>query len=271
MREKISACVTAGNEEKNIRRCLESLAWCDEIVVVDSFSADRTVEICREFTDRVYQHEWMGYIAQKNLIRDMARHPWVLILDADEEVSPELRREIEKALAADRGRYAGYQFPRKVFYIGYWIHHGEWYPDIKLRLFRRELGRTEGREPHDHVVVDGPIRTLRGNIYHYTYDNIRDHIETMNRFSTITAVEKFREGGAFHWPDILFRPVWRFIKAYLIKFGFLDGKRGLLIAVISSFGVMIKYAKLWELSYMKRNPARAIAPEPAHSAEDEVP
>lgn len=247
MREKISACVTAGNEEAKIRRCLESLKWCDEIVVVDSFSTDRTVEVCREYTDRVYQHEWLGYIGQKNLIRGMASHPWVLFLDADEEVSPELREEILAEFEKGPDPYDGYQFPRQVFYLGKWIRHGEWYPDIKLRLFRKDRGRSEGQEPHDHVIVNGQVKTLNGHLRHYTYDDIRDHMDTVNRFSTITAQEKFRQGERFRWFDLLFRPAHRFIKAYLLRLGFMDGTQGFLIAMISTYGVFAKYAKIWEL------------------------
>lgn len=243
---RISACVTAGNEEGNIRRCLESVAWCDEIVVVDSYSEDRTAEICREYTDRVYQHEWLGYIGQKNLVRRMAAGPWILILDADEEVSAGLRDEIRSALERDAGRYAGYLFPRRVRYLGRWIRFGEWYPDLKLRLFLKDRGRAQGREPHDHILVDGPVRRLRNPILHYTYDDLRDHLDTANRFSTITAAEKHREGERFRWTDIVLRPFLRFLKAYVFKGGFLDGRRGYLIASISAFTVMIKYAKLWE-------------------------
>ncbi|MCF7837255.1 MAG: glycosyltransferase family 2 protein [Candidatus Marinimicrobia bacterium] len=248
MREKISACITAGNEEVKIRRCLESVAWCDEIVVVDSFSSDRTVEICREYTSRVYQHKWLGYIGQKNLIRDMAQHPWALFIDADEEVSPDLRAEIMAHFERGNSTVAGYQFPRLVYYLGRWIRHGEWYPDTKLRLFRREQGRSAGREPHDHVLVDGPVVTLRSPLYHYTYDDISDHIHTTNRFSTITACEKYKEGQRANWFDLVLRPYWRFLKAYFFKGGFRDGRPGLLIAQISSFGVRMKYYKMWELA-----------------------
>jgi glycosyltransferase involved in cell wall biosynthesis len=139
MREKISVCITAGNEEKNIRRCLESVRWADEIIVVDSFSTDRTVAICREYTQLVYQHRWMGYIGQKNLIKNMARYPWVLFLDADEEVSPELRDEILRELESpDAAGNAGYEFPRMVYYLGRWIRHCGWYPDYRVRLFDRD-------------------------------------------------------------------------------------------------------------------------------------
>ncbi|MCS6772108.1 MAG: glycosyltransferase family 2 protein [Kiritimatiellae bacterium] len=255
-RPKISACVTTFNEERNIRRCLESVRWCDEIVVVDSFSSDRTVEICREYTPRVYQHPWQGYIGQKNYIRRLASHEWILFIDADEEVSPELREEIERELASNDGRIAGYRFPRMVNYLGKWIRHGEWYPDYKLRLFLRERGRSGGTEPHDQVFVDGEVKTLKSPLYHYTYDDIHDHLETMNRFSSITAREKFKIHARFRWRDFLLRPPLRFLKAYIFRGGFLDGRRGFLIAVISAFGVCMKYAKLWELEYRQQQGER---------------
>lgn len=246
-RDRISACVITFNEEQNIRRCLDSVKWCDEIVVVDSFSTDLTVQICREYTPHVYQCEWKGYIAQRNLIREKASHPWVLFLDADEEVSPELRDEIVRNLDAGHNGVVGYEFPRMVNYLGEWIRHGEWYPDVKLRLFLKCKGTSGGQEPHDQVIVNGPVKRLRGHLYHYTYDNLHDQLVTLNRYSTITANEKFKLSEKFRWVEFLFRPPLRFLKAYILKHGFLDGRRGFLIAAISSFGVATKYAKLWEL------------------------
>ncbi|NKB24930.1 MAG: glycosyltransferase [Kiritimatiellae bacterium] len=251
-KNQISACVITHNEEAKIRRCLESLTWCDEIVAVDSFSTDRTLAICREYTDRVYQHEWRGYIGQRNLIREMASCPWVLLMDADEVLSPELRQEIKQEFEGNVGAYIGYQFPRQVYYLGKWIKHGEWYPDIKLRLFKKELGYSCGQEPHDYVVVDGPIKTFRSPLWHYTYDDITDHLETMNRFSTISARAKFEDGSRFKWGNFLVRPVWRFIKGMILKGGLLDGQRGFLIAAINFFGVSMKYAKLWEIELKQK-------------------
>ena len=252
MRDKISACLTVGNEENNIRRCLDSLHWADEIVVVDSFSKDKTVEICKKYTERVYQHEWLGYVGQKELIKKMAIHPWILFIDADEEVSPELRDHILKEFeSGNNQKYVGYEFPRKVFFLGTWITHGEWWPDIKMRLFRKEKGICTGTEPHDHVIVTGPVKRLSGCLHHYTYDDISDQILTLNRFSTIAAVSLRDEGRRFSVVDLLFRPFFRFIKGYIFKRGFLDGYRGLIIAIISSIGVFYKYAKLWELSLNK--------------------
>ena len=250
MTEKISACIMTFNEESNIERCLKSVEWCDEIVILDSFSTDRTLEIARRYTDQIHQHEWQGYIGQRNRIRGMATHPWVLFLDADEEVSPELREAIHQEFQPDRSAYVGYRFPRRVYYLNRWILHGEWYPDIKLRLFKKALGHSIGEEPHDQVIVDGPVKTLRAPLYHYTYDDLADHIMTLNRFSSISARAKYEAGDKFRWSALLFRPFFRFVRGYFFKFGFLDGRRGLLIALISSFGVAMKYAKLWELIHV---------------------
>jgi len=253
-REKISACVITFNEERKIRRCLQSLAWCDELVVVDSFSTDHTVEICREFTDRVYQREWLGYVGQRNTVRELAQHPWILFLDSDEEVSPGLREEILAEFERGHNATIGYEFPRQVYYLGRWIRHGEWYPDVKLRLFRKDCGRTEGQEPHDKVVVTGRVKRLKNAIWHYTYDDLRDHFETLNRFSTITAQQKFVQGGRFKWRDLLFRPPLRFLRGYFLRAGFLDGAHGFLIAIASAYGAYMKYAKLWELTLRERKP-----------------
>ena len=247
VREKVSACITAGNEEANIRRCLESVKWADEIIVVDSFSKDRTVDICHEYTDLVYRHRWLGYIGQKNLIKDLAEGPWILFIDADEEISPQLRDEILSELSSDSASgIAGYEFPRMVWFLGRWIKHGDWYPDIKLRLFRKSKGRCGGSEPHDRTTVDGVVRRLKNDMYHYTYNSIADQITTLNRFSTITANGQHDEKKTFHVYDLIFRPILRFIRGYLFRLGFLDGLPGLVVATTSAYGVFIKYAKLWE-------------------------
>jgi glycosyltransferase involved in cell wall biosynthesis len=248
MPEKITVCIIAGNEERNIRRCLESAKWADEIVVLDSFSKDRTVEICREYTDRVYQHEWMGYIGQKNLIKDMATGPWIFFLDADEEISPELRKEIEAEFSnGNAGDFAGYEFPRLVFYLGRWIYHGDWYPDTKLRLFRKDRGECGGQEPHDRILVDGRVKRLNSPIFHYTYTDISNQLATINRFSSISAVGKHKNGRAPNLVDLTLRPVLRFFRCYFLKRGFLDGIPGLIIATFTALSVFSKYAKLWEL------------------------
>jgi glycosyltransferase involved in cell wall biosynthesis len=267
MREKISACVIVFNEERKIRRCLESVTWCDEIVVVDSFSTDGTLAICREFTDRIYQHEWLGYVGQRNLCRSHATHPWVLYLDSDEEVSPALRDEILWRFEEGTGTYVGFEFPRLVYFLGKWIRHGEWYPDVKLRLFRKDRGRSEGEEPHDRVVVTGPVKRLRNPVWHYTYDDIRDQLETLNRFSSISANHKFVQRSRFRWVDLLVRPLLRFLKGYLLRLGFLDGTHGFIIATSCGFGAFAKYAKLWELEYRRKANFRELPDGAAKPAE----
>lgn len=248
MRDKITACITAGNEEDNIRRCLESVKWADEIVVVDSFSKDRTPEICREYTSRVFKHRWLGYIGQKNLAKDLASFEWVIFIDADEEISSELRDEILAELdSAGSSRYNGFEFPRMVRIYDHWIRHGDWYPDVKLRLYRRSKGECGGREPHDRMVVEGRIKRLKNPLYHHTYTGFADQLSTLNRFSTITAEMQHAEGRRFHAGLLLVRPVLRFLRGYVLKRGFMDGMPGLIIAFTASFGVFVKYCKLWEL------------------------
>ena len=247
MREKISVCIIAGNEEENIRRCLESAKWADEIVVVDSFSTDKTAAISKEYTDRVYQHKWLGYIGQKNLIKDMADNQWILFLDADEEISPALRDEILKQFNSnDADNYAGYEFPRMVWFLGRWITHGDWYPDYKLRLFQKDKGTCGGQEPHDRTTVTGKVKRMKNPLYHYTYPNINSQLATLNRFTSISAEGKYKDGKKINLTDLMFRPILRFLRCYILKAGFLDGFPGLVVAATTGFGVFTKYAKLRE-------------------------
>lgn len=244
----LSVCVVTYNEEKNIRDCLESVAWADEIIVVDSFSSDKTTEICREFTDEVVQREWKGQIDQKNFALRCAKQDWVLLIDADERLSPKLIKEIKKELSRKNSEYDGFCFPRHVYYLGRWINHGEWYPDYKLRLFRKAKGRIRGVEPHDKVELTGrQVKYLKGDLWHFTYENIFAQVETLNKFSSISAGEMAKQGKAFHPFQILFRPIIRFITGYIIRGGFRDGMPGFIIAVASSLYVFLKYFKLWEL------------------------
>lgn len=254
---KLSACIITFNEERNIRDCLESVRFADEIVVVDSGSTDRTVEIARAMGARVIVKDWPGHIEQKNFAIDQAGGEWVLSIDADERVTPELRAEIEHALAEPQG-YEGFSMPRLSFYLGRWIRHSGWYPDRKLRLIRRGRGRWGGVNPHDHLACDGPVRALRGDLLHYSYRDIADHLKTIDFFTTIAAREKHKR-GARALPGMIFGPPLKFLKAYVLKLGFLDGLPGLVVAVLGSYYVFLKYAKLFEL---KRGLGRPDAPMP---------
>ncbi len=251
--EKISVCIICGNEIDNIERCLKSVTWADEILVLDSFSSDGTYEIAQKYTSKVFRHEWLGYIGQKKLIAEKASGPWILFVDADEEVSDNLRAEIETLFSKPIPEGVnGFNCPRLVHYLGRWIWHGDWYPDMKLRLFRKDCGYSGGQEPHDRVIVTGPVKTLKAPLHHFTYDDMSDHINTLNRFSTISAKQKAANGEPFRWRDLLFRPPWRFFKSYFLKSGFLSGKQGFIVAYISAFGVFLKYAKLMEIEQQRR-------------------
>lgn len=248
-REKISVCIITGNEEDNIRRCLESVKWADEIVVVDCFSTDATMAIALEYTDRVFQHRWLGYISQKAVAKSLARNDWVLFVDSDEVVSEALREEIEGVFGKGIPEGVnGYDFPRQVWFLNRWIKHGDWYPDTKLRLFRRTKGVCGGAEPHERIDVQGRVLHLKDPLYHYTYGSIDDQIGTLNRFSTISAGNtQGRRSNFYALFGMIAHPPFRFFRCYVIKRGFLDGVPGLIIAVAVAFGSFFKYAKIWEL------------------------
>jgi len=245
---KLSVIIITYNEEENIKDCLESVKWSNEIVVVDSFSSDKTVEIAREFTPKVFQNKWTNFSQQKNLALAKASNEWVLNIDADETVTPELKEEILAIVNSQFSTLEGYYIPRKNHYMGRWIRHCGWYPDYKLRLFRKGKGRFNERTIHESVVVEGKKGFLKSCLSHYSYKNLSDHLSRIDKFSTLGAEQMFRDGKTARFFDLLFRPLTRFIKMYLIKRGYLDGIYGLIVSVMGSFYVFTKYLKLWELS-----------------------
>ncbi len=244
---KVSGVVVCFNEEKNIERCLKSLLWTDEIVVVDSYSTDKTVSICKKYTNRIYQREWPGINKQKEYAVSLTQNEWVFVLDADEMVSEELSKEIIERLERDNERYDGYMVKRHTYYLGKWINHGGWYPDYKLRLFKKKNGYFGGEDPHDKVIVKGEVAKLRGEIYHFTYENISHHIKTINNFSDVVSQNMLDRGERFALLKMLLKPPAKFMETYLYKLGFLDGVPGFVISVLSSYYVFLRYAKLWEL------------------------
>ena len=251
-RPLLSATVICKDEEEKIRGALESVRFCDEVVVVDSGSTDATVALCRELADVVVETGWPGYVAQQNVALSLAKGEWILSIDADERVSPELAREISGALAADPP-FDGYRISRHVHYLGRWIDHSGWYPEPRLRLVRRSKGHWEGVDPHYDLAVEGRVGELTGDIVHYTYDNLEDHVRTLNRFSSILAREHHAGRRSFSWLALLARPPAEFVKKYVIKRGFLDGPQGFFVACLSAFYVFLKVAKLWELERVGRS------------------
>jgi glycosyltransferase involved in cell wall biosynthesis len=249
----VSACIITYNEERNIEACLDSISWVNEIIVVDSMSTDGTVERCRRYTDRVYQKEWQGHVKQKNYALQFAQNEWVLCLDADERVSPELRQEIEVCLARGSHTADGYFFPRHSYYLGRWINHGGWYPDYKLRLFKKSKGHWGGKDPHDRVVLDGVSEYLKSDLLHYVYRDLSHQLQTVDNFSSITASGLDAEGERFSLLRLVIHPIFKFFGTYLIKRGFMDGLPGFIISVASSFYVFLRYAKLWELQHRRED------------------
>ena len=242
----ISVCIICFNEEKNIRRCLESSKWADEIIVVDSMSQDRTAEIAREYTDKVYQRAWPGYVEQKNFALSKAKGDWILSIDADEEISQglkdEIRKEIEKEDAKD-----GYKIPRLSFYQGRWIKHSGFYPDRQLRLFGRNRGYWVGKRVHEMIHVNGKVALLRNNLLHYPYKGtISGQLKTVDKFSTLLAENMYEEGKRCHLFFLLMRPFFKFTEMYFIKLGFLDGIAGFIIALTSAYAMFVRYVKLRE-------------------------
>lgn len=243
-RVRLSAAVIAKNEEEKIGRCLASLSFADEIVVVDSGSTDRTIEIAEAAGAKVVHHEWEGHIQQKNFAIDQTTGEWVLSVDADEIVSPELRESILKAV--ENPDAEGYAVPRPVYYINRWIRHCGWYPDRKVRLFRRDKGRWGGENPHDKISLEGRSGVLRGDLYHLSFDNISDHMKTINSFTDIAAAEGVARSKSAGWFSLLLRPPATFIKMYFLKLGFLDGAPGFIASALSAYHVFSKYVKIRE-------------------------
>jgi glycosyltransferase involved in cell wall biosynthesis len=249
----VSAVVVCFNEEDRIADCLESVRWCDEIVVVDSFSTDRTAEICRRYADRFVQQAWAGYRDQKAFAHSLATRDWVLVVDADERVTLELRQEIIDALNRDGQAYAGYAVPRLVYFLRRWWWRGGWYPDYGVRLFRRERATWGGTDPHEEIIVDGRICRLKNPLHHYSYRNIDDHIQRINRYTSLSSRELKKEGEGWRRSDALLRPAVRFFRFYILERGFLEGFAGFYVALTAAFYVFLKYAKLWELEIEEKN------------------
>lgn len=244
---KISAVVITFNEEDNIEAALESVAGiAAEIVVVDGHSTDRTVKLARKFTDRVYERKWTNFADEKNFGDAHASHPWILSLDADERLSPKLREEM-LALLNEEPDAAGFSMPRQVFYLGRWIRHSGWYPDRRVRLFRKDRAHWEGEYVHEKLVIAGEARTLSGSIHHYTYRNISEHLVRIDRFSSLGAQKLYAAKKKCRWYHLLVLPSARFVKSYLLKLGFLDGFAGLVISVLNGYAIFVRYAKLREI------------------------
>ena len=242
MKEAISAVVITRNEEEEIAECLDALRWADEIVVMDSDSTDRTVEIARGIADRVVNRPFNGFTEQKRAVTELARGPWILNVDADERIGPELRDEILALLKKGPDR-DGYTIPRLTWYLGRFVRHGGWYPDRKVRLFRKGRAEWVGGKVHESVRVDGPVGDLRRPLLHYSFRTLDDHRDTIERFTRLGAEDLAARGRGGRIVDILLRPPAAFLKMYLLRLGLLDGWRGFLIALLSARHTGLKHLR----------------------------
>lgn len=243
----LSVCIICFNEERNILRCLESVTWADEIIVVDSMSEDKTLEITKSYTDNIFQMPWMGYQAQKAFALSKAGGDWVLSLDADEEVSEALREEIQRIIAQPDA-LDGYRVPRRSFYQGRWINHSGYYPDRQLRLFKRKHGRWVGGRVHERVDVRGSVGDLENDLLHYPYHgNISGMLKTIDEFTDLIAHDLYDGGKRYSASRLLLRPVIKFLEVFFLKRGVLDGIPGLIIAVSSAYTTFVRYVKIREI------------------------
>jgi glycosyltransferase involved in cell wall biosynthesis len=244
---KITATIITVNEERNIARAVESLRCCDEILILDSGSTDRTVELAANLGARVIEAGWRGFAGQKNWAAEQASHDWILSLDADEALTEPLEAEI-LALKKAGPRCDGYTMPRMANYLGRWILHSGWYPDRKVRLYRRSKAKWVGDFVHESVQVEGKVGHLESNILHFTCESLSEHVKTMDRYTTLAAQELVARKETVPLARLLFHPPWTFARSYFFQRGFQDGVEGLMIAYMAAFYTFLKYSKTRNMS-----------------------
>ncbi len=242
---QLSVIVITKNEEDNIEDCLRSVSFADDIVVVDAESRDTTVLKAKKFTPKVFIRPWLGFASAKRFAVQQTKHDWILWLDADERVTPELAGEIEKILSTNPQRSA-FTVARRAYFLGKWIQHSGWYPGRVARLFHKERAVFNDAAVHEGLETEGETGTLVNDLIHYTDPNIYHYFSKFNRYTTLAAEELEKKGKFFNLTDILIRPWWQFMRMYFFRLGFLDGVQGLLLALFSSAYVFTKYAKRWE-------------------------
>ncbi len=250
---RISASIIVFNEEENIAEVCETVSWADEIVVVDSDSIDQTAKIAREYTDKVFNHEFRGYKNKHEFADAQTIGDWIFWIDADERVTPELKIAIENLKKRDPQTLPdGFRIARKTWYLDRWIKHSGWYPDYQMRLYRKSASFWDGVSPHETARVKGKIEILDGEFLHYTKKSLSEHHRVTDSYTTLAAEFHYKNGkivGAF---GLFFYPIAAFFRTYILKKGFLDGVPGLIIAMFTAYSVFLKYAKIWEHHNIKK-------------------
>ena len=262
-RETISCAIVAFNEEKNLPSCLESAKWMDEIIVVDSFSTDRTVEIAQGYFARIFQRPWKGFGDQKNYAMDQATMDWVFILDSDEQIPEALRLEIESVLSApERSRPVAYSVSRHNYYFGSLVLNAGCFPDYQLRLFRRGIGHLDDAEPHNKFIFTGDKGVLNCPLIHHTRPTLENYFEKFANFTTLAALDRAKTKRVVRATDLLFRAPFTFLKYYIARKGYRDGLTGFLVSALASMYTFVKYAKLYEhLDQKHRSPCCPSDPD----------
>jgi glycosyltransferase involved in cell wall biosynthesis len=247
MRPRLSILLPTFNNAATVRETLESVKWADEILVVDSFSTDTTLDVCREYDARVIQHEYINSAKQKNWAVAQCAHEWVLQIDTDEILEQGARKEIETSLSSVGSEVEAFRLPRKNHVLGRWMRHAGVYPDYQTRLFRRDAGRWIEREVHAHVQVAGQVRTLQSHILHFGMPNISKQLRNLDRYTRYEADELYKKGRQFRWTSVTIRPWLVFLDRYVRQRGFAEGWRGFIVCAYIAIYVFLSQAKLWEL------------------------
>ncbi len=250
MKRMISATVIALNEEKDLPRCLESLKFCDEIILIDSGSTDRTVEVAKKYGAKVIQEPWRGYGAQKNFAMQQAKNEWVLNLDADEVVTTELKNEILIEIQSQNPA-SGYFIARKTFYLGKWIQYGGWYPNYVTRLCKKSISKWTEPAVHEELTIEGEVRNLKNPMLHYTFSDISDQLRTNLKYAKQGADQLHSKNKKATILKLIFKPISKFFETYILKLGMLDGLAGFIISVNAAHSVFMKYSFLFELQNEK--------------------
>jgi glycosyltransferase involved in cell wall biosynthesis len=263
--QKLSVVIITFNEERNIERCLRSVLWADEVIVVDAMSSDRTVEICSRFNVEASIRAWTGFAPQKQYAVSLSSHPWVLIVDADEEVTDELKNEIRKTLSSQT-EYDGYNIARKSFFLGQWMRHGGWYPGYQLRLFKKAKASISQRPVHEGVELNGKASKLLSPFNHFTYYSLSQYLTKLNDYTSLDVMNKLNRTRRrrVRWYNLMINPIAVFFRMFIVLSGFRDGFRGFLLAFYSSLYKLLLFAKVWEYQTAQE---RGQAPPPVSSAE----
>ena len=253
---KLAVTIITVNEAEHVAAAIDSAAWADEIILVDSGSTDGTVDIARAKGVKVVTRDWAGYVGQKNYAAGLASHDWIFSLDADERIPPALADEVRTLLSTEPPLH-GYRVPRVTFHLGRWIRTTDFYPDFQTRLYDRRFARWRGKYVHESVAVDGASGQLRQELEHYSYQDLRDHLDRINHYSTLAARQMHEAGRRAGPLDLLLHPPAAFLRNYVLRRGFMDGTAGITLSLVNAYSVFVKFAKLWELQNTPNSQSKA--------------